>query len=63
VRVSAPRELLHDALYGTLIDAGERLAAISERCWRGELPPERVQEAANEVLAVDALLRGLDAAR
>ena len=63
VSVSAPRELLHDALYGTLIDAGERLAAISERCWRGELPPARLREAAEEVLAVDALLRELDGAR
>jgi hypothetical protein len=59
VRVEAPRDLLHDALYGALIDAGERLAEISTRSWRGELPLERVQEAAEEVLAIDRLLREL----
>ena len=57
---AAPRDLLHDTLYGALIDAGERLAETSNRCWRGELPPSRVQEAAGEVLALDALLRELD---
>jgi hypothetical protein len=59
LRVEAPRDLLHDALYGALIDAGERLAEISNACWRGELPPERVQDAAEEVLTIDALLREL----
>jgi hypothetical protein len=58
--VSAPRDLLHDTLYGALIDAGERLAQASNECWRGELPLDRVQEAAEEVLALDALLRELD---
>jgi hypothetical protein len=58
--LAAPRELLHDALYGALIDAGERLAETSNRCWRGELPAGRVQEAAEEVLALDALLRELE---
>lgn len=57
--LSAPRDLLHDALYGALIDAGERLAETSNRCWRGELPLDRVQERAEEVLAIDALLREL----
>jgi hypothetical protein len=57
--VGASRELLHDALYGALIDAGERLAETSNRCWRGELPASSVQEAAEEVLALDALLREL----
>jgi len=61
--LSATRELIHDALYGALIDAGERLADASNRSWRGELPLERVQAAAEEVLAIDSLLRGLDAAR
>jgi hypothetical protein len=60
IGVSAPRDLLHDMLYGALIDAGERLAEISNRSWRGELPLERVRESAEEVLALDALLRGLD---
>jgi hypothetical protein len=59
--LSAPRDLLHDTLYGALIDAGERLAEISNRCWQGELPLDRVQEAAEEVLALDALLRDLEA--
>ena len=30
-RLSAPRDLLHDTLYGALIDAGERLAETSNR--------------------------------
>jgi hypothetical protein len=58
-RVEASRDLLHDALYGALIDAGERLAETSNRSWRGELPLARVQEAAEEVLAIDRLLRQL----
>jgi hypothetical protein len=61
IRVAASRDLLHDVLYGALIDAGERLAETSDRCWRGELPLDRVQEAAEEVLALDSLLRELDA--
>ena len=61
VRLSASRDLLHDTLYGALIDSGERLAETSNRCWRGELPLERVQQGAEEVLALDALLRSLDA--
>jgi hypothetical protein len=59
VELSASRDLLHDALYGALIDAGDRLAETSNRCWRGELPLDRVQERAEEVLAIDALLREL----
>lgn len=61
VRVEAPRDVLHDALYGALIDAGERLAQASERSWRGELPLDRVRTAAEEVLAIDRLLRSLPA--
>lgn len=59
VSVTAPRDLLHDALYGALIDAGERLAVASDRAWRGELPLERVREAAEAVLAIDGVLRAL----
>jgi hypothetical protein len=59
VSVSAPRDLLHDALYGALIDAGERLAVASDSAWRGELPLERVREAAEAVLAIDRVLRAL----
>jgi hypothetical protein len=56
VRLTAPRDLLHDVLYGALIDAGERLAELSGRGWRGERPAERIEEAAGEVLALHALL-------
>ena len=59
--LSGPRDLLHDTLYGALIDAGERLAATSSRAWRGELQLDRVQEGAAEVLALDGLLRDLEA--
>ena len=59
-QLSAPAELLHDALYGALIDAGERLAVTASSAWRGELPLERVQEAAAEVLALHRLLRQLE---
>jgi hypothetical protein len=59
-QLSAPAELLHDAFYGALIDAGERLSTTVERAWRGELPLERVQEAAAEVLALHRLLRLLE---
>jgi hypothetical protein len=59
-QLSAPAELLHDAFYGALIDAGERLSTTVDRAWRGELPLERVQEAAAEVLALHRLLRLLE---
>lgn len=63
VRLTASRDLLHDTLYGALIDAGERLAATPSQGWRGELPPERIEEAAARVLALHALLGQLDAGR
>jgi hypothetical protein len=59
VRLTASRDLLHDALYGALIDAGERLAGLSSDAWRGQVPPERIQEAAGVVLSLNGLLRGL----
>jgi hypothetical protein len=59
VRLTASRDLLHDVLYGALIDSGERLAALSSEAWRGEVAPERIQEAAGEVLSLNGLLRGL----
>ena len=59
-QLRASAELLHDAFYGALIDAGERLAVTASRSWRGELPLERVQEAAAEVLALHRLLRLLE---
>jgi hypothetical protein len=58
--LSAPAELLHDAFYGALIDAGERLAVTASDAWRGERPLERVQEGAAEVLALHRLLRLLE---
>jgi hypothetical protein len=59
VELSGPRELVHDALHGALIDAGERLAlACGERCGvDGGL--EDVRAAAMEVIALDGLLGGL----
>jgi len=60
VRLTASRDLLHDMLYGALIDAGERLAALSGRGWRGDVPPERIQEAAGEVLSLHSLLGRLE---
>jgi hypothetical protein len=60
VELSGPRELVHDALHGALIDAGERLAvACGEgRPAEGGAPtgPERVRAAAMEVIALDGLL-------
>jgi hypothetical protein len=54
----ATAESLHAALRTR---AGEEAPAeTSNRCWRGELPLERVQQGAEEVLALDALLRSLD---
>jgi hypothetical protein len=37
-QLDAPADLLHDAFYGALIDAGERLAVTASTSWRGELP-------------------------
>lgn len=59
-QLNAPAELLHDAFYGALIDAGESLAVTASSSWRGEQPLERVQEAAAEVLALHRLLRLLE---
>jgi hypothetical protein len=61
LELGGPAELLHDAFYGALIDAGERLAVTATAAWRGERPLERVQEAAAEVLALHRLLRLLEA--
>ena len=60
VRLTASRDLLHDVLYGALIDAGERLAALSGQGWRGDVPAERIQDAAGEVLSLHSLLGGLE---
>jgi hypothetical protein len=62
LELAGSADLLHDAFYGALIDAGERLAVTATASWRGELPLERVQEAAAEVLALHRLLRLLELA-
>jgi hypothetical protein len=59
--LTAPRELLRDALHGALIDAGERLAVACEASWRDEASAASVREAARDVIELDRLLRELDA--
>jgi hypothetical protein len=59
LEVTAPRDILHDSLYGALIDAGERLAAACDGAWRGEAGLDRVRDAATEVIALDRLLSAL----
>jgi hypothetical protein len=63
VALRAPADVLHDAFYGALNDAGERLAVTADRCWRAELRLEDVQAAADEVLRIHALLRRLEERR
>ena len=58
-RLTGSRDLIHDVLYGALIDSGERLAELSSEAWRGQIPPQRIQEAAGEVLSLNRLLREL----
>ena len=60
-RLSAPAELVRDALHGSLIDAGERLAVACEAGWRGEASADSIRSAATEVIGLDRLLRGLEA--
>jgi hypothetical protein len=61
VELSARGELVRDALHGSLIDAGERLAVACEGNWRGEASADSVRSAAREVIGLDHLLRGLEA--
>ena len=46
--------------YGSLIDAGERLAVACDGGWRGEASADSVRSAAREVIALDRLLRELE---
>jgi hypothetical protein len=62
-RLTGSYDLLHDVLYGALIDAGERLAELSSDAWRGQVPPGRIQEAAGVVLSLNGLLRELSPCR
>ena len=58
-RVEAAADVLGDALHGSLIDAGERLAVACGGAWRGEGPAGGVRSAAEEVIALERLLRRL----
>ena len=60
VRLTGPADVLRDALHGSLIDAGERLAVACEGSWRGEASADSVRSAAAEVIALDRLLRELE---
>ncbi|MEA2333472.1 MAG: hypothetical protein QOH58_3610 [Thermoleophilaceae bacterium] len=63
VEVSAAADVLRDALYGALIDAGERLAAACSGGWREEQAAGSVRSAAREVIALDRLLWRIEAER
>jgi hypothetical protein len=58
--LSAPPELLADALHGALIDAGERLAVACAASWRGEAGPEVVRALAHEVIELARVLREVE---
>jgi hypothetical protein len=59
IELTATWDVLHDALYGALIDAGERLATACSRSYRDEAEWEKVRAAAEEVRALDHLLRAV----
>jgi hypothetical protein len=59
--LTAPREVLHDVVYGALLDAGERLAEAYGSSWRGEVDVMSVRALAGEVIALDRLLRRVQA--
>jgi hypothetical protein len=59
VALHGPRDLLHDALHGALIDAGERLALACGAGRRADGGIEDVRPAAREVIVLDRLLAGL----
>jgi hypothetical protein len=61
LELTGPRDVLRDALHGALIDAGERLAVACGGSWRGEASEDSVRVAAGEVIALDRLLRQLEA--
>jgi hypothetical protein len=59
LELTAPREVLQDALHGALIDAGERLAVACDESWRDDAGSEEVRAAAVEVIGLDRLLAEL----
>jgi hypothetical protein len=61
VELRGPREVVHDALHGALIDAGERLAVACSATWHSEASEASVRELAAQVIALDGLVRELDA--
>jgi hypothetical protein len=61
VELRGPREVVHDALHGALIDAGERLAVACSATWHSEASEASVRELAAQVIALDGLARGLEA--
>jgi hypothetical protein len=60
VGLAGPADVVRDALHGSLIDAGERLAVACEGSWRGEASAGSVRSAAGEVIALDRLLREVE---
>jgi hypothetical protein len=60
VELHAPSELLHDIVYGALLDAGERLSVACESGWRGEVGTDVVRAIARQVISLDRLLHGID---
>ena len=60
LEVGGRADVVRDALHGSLIDAGERLAVACAAGWRGEASAGSVRCAGREVIALDRLLRGVD---
>jgi hypothetical protein len=56
-------EVVHDALHGALIDAGERLAVACSASWHSEASEASVRELAAQVIVLDRLVRELEAER
>jgi hypothetical protein len=63
VELRGPREVVHDALHGALIDAGERLAVACSATWHSEASEASVRELAAQVIALDGLVRELEAGK
>jgi hypothetical protein len=60
VGLAGPRAVLHDALHGALIDAGERLGVAAAAGWRSEASSASVREVAAELIALDRLVRQIE---